>query len=366
MKLIIIEDDFEHYECIEKMLRDPKNGLVLKNESIDIWPKNKKEFDELRNNVNMITSCDEIVSEEAKKYLKENFAGADYAVIDYMLNQDNKLLHGLWLYSVLSLDIKSLIYTSLVATQWEKLQDKIKSDGLSDKIISLQKPNRLSDVCLYEHNIELFIGTIIRHYNIQEKECMGLHSRINGTTEGVESNENFFPLPQTVDYHTPIIEERKINIDKQSVKVFYSYSHIDEKYRNQLEKHLKILERSGIINQWHDRKIDPGYYWESAIDNNLEQANIILFLVSSNFIASDYCWDKEVTRALERHKSGDAIVIPVIISDVMWDIAPFAALQALPKDGKPVDLWPNKNSAWRDVTEGIKIICNKYFKGNLR
>ena len=97
----------------------------------------------------------------------------------------------------------------------------------------------------------------------------------------------------------------------EPIRVFYSYSHTDEALREQLEDHLASLRRSGVIEEWHDRKIGAGTEWEGQIDNNLEQADVILLLISSSFIASDYCIDKEMKRAIERHDAGDARV-PVL------------------------------------------------------
>ena len=138
------------------------------------------------------------------------------------------------------------------------------------------------------------------------------------------------------------------------LSLFYSYSHKDEDLRNQLETHLKLMQRQGVITAWHDRLIGAGEEWKDEIDENLERADLILLLVSSDFIASDYCYDKEMTRALQRHDAGEARVIPVIVRDVNWSKAPFAKLQALPKDGKAVTLWPDRDCAWRNVAEGIE------------
>ena len=121
-----------------------------------------------------------------------------------------------------------------------------------------------------------------------------------------------------------------------------------------MDTHLKILERRKLIASWHDRKILPGDEWAEKIDTNLERAHIILLLVRADFIASDYCYSKEMTRALERHEAGDARVIPIILRDVSWIEAPFAKLQALPKNGRAVDLWSKRDTAWRDVSEGIE------------
>ncbi|CAN5906184.1 hypothetical protein BH20PSE1_BH20PSE1_14280 [soil metagenome] len=138
------------------------------------------------------------------------------------------------------------------------------------------------------------------------------------------------------------------------IHLFYSYSHKDEKLRNQLETHLALLRRQGLIHQWHDRRIGAGQEWAGAIDVNLESAQIILLLVSADFIASDYCYEKEMARAIERHEAGEARVIPVILRAVDWKDAPFAKLQALPKDGKPVTAWADRDAAWLDVAQGIR------------
>ena len=138
------------------------------------------------------------------------------------------------------------------------------------------------------------------------------------------------------------------------LSLFYSYSHKDEDLRNQLETHLKLMQRQEVITAWHDRLIGAGEEWKHEIDENLERADLILLLVSSDFIASDYCYDEEMTRALQRHDAGKARVIPVIVRDVNWSKAPFAKLQALPKDGKAVTLWPDRDCAWRNVAEGIE------------
>lgn len=103
-----------------------------------------------------------------------------------------------------------------------------------------------------------------------------------------------------------------------SVSLFYSYSHRDETLRNELETHLKILERRNLISSWNDRQIEAGDDWKNEIDKNLESADIILLLISADFIASDYCYEKEMKCALERHNNGKAVVIPVILRDANW------------------------------------------------
>ena len=149
-------------------------------------------------------------------------------------------------------------------------------------------------------------------------------------------------------------KERTIEARSKAVRLFYSYAHKDEHLRNELETHLKLMQREGLIDMWHDRRIIAGEEWKDKIDENLERADIILLLVSADFIASNYCWDIEMTRSLERHDAGEARVIPVILRDVNWHSAPFARLQALPKDGRAVTRWPDRDDAWRNVSEGIE------------
>jgi len=147
------------------------------------------------------------------------------------------------------------------------------------------------------------------------------------------------------------------------IDVFVSYSHQDEILRDELAKHLKILERTGVIRSWHDRRIGAGEDWKAAIDNNLEQARIILLLVSSDFINSNYCYDIEMKRALERRDAAEAVVIPIILRRCEWHIAPIAKLQALPKDAKPVTTWADRDEAWTDVTRGIRAVAEELQRG---
>jgi hypothetical protein len=136
--------------------------------------------------------------------------------------------------------------------------------------------------------------------------------------------------------------------------LFFSYSHADEALRDQLETQLAMLKRQGVIETWHDRRIGAGEEWGPAIDHHVETDDIILLLVSPDFLASDYCYEKEMVRALERQDAGEAIVIPVILRACAWHQAPFGKLQAVPKDGKPVTLMPDRDSALLEVAEAVR------------
>jgi hypothetical protein len=139
------------------------------------------------------------------------------------------------------------------------------------------------------------------------------------------------------------------------LSIFVSYSHVDEELKNQFVKHLSPLKKMGLISEWSDRKLMAGDKWAQEISNNLESADIIILLISIDFINSEYCYDIELERALERHEADEAIVVPVILRSCMWQHTPFAKLQALPKDGKAVKLWPDLDDAFANIADGIKI-----------
>ena len=137
-------------------------------------------------------------------------------------------------------------------------------------------------------------------------------------------------------------------------RLFFSYSHRDEELRNELETHLAGLRRQGVIEAWHDRRIVAGSDVHDEISEHLENADIILLLVSPYFIASDYCFDVEMQRAMERHETGAARVIPVILHPSDWHDLPFGRLLATPTDGKPVSKFANQHDAFLDVTKAIR------------
>jgi replicative DNA helicase len=149
---------------------------------------------------------------------------------------------------------------------------------------------------------------------------------------------------------------------KEKVRIFYSYSHKDEDHKTSLETHLSILKRQGLMLDWHDRKIIPGETWEFEIDKFMNDADIIILLISPDFIASDYCYGKELEQAFERYKLGKSYVVPIIIRPVDWMIEPLGKIKALPKDGKPVTTWSNHDEAWLDITKGIRIVIEKVVK----
>ena len=146
----------------------------------------------------------------------------------------------------------------------------------------------------------------------------------------------------------------------ESMEIFFSYAHEDEALRDALEKQLSSLKKQGLIKTWHNRSIVAGADWQRAIDERLNLSNIILLLISPDFIASDYCYSVEMRRALERHESGDARVVPIILRPTDWQSLSVAALAALPGNGIAVTLWENIDAAFLDIARGIRKIVEEF------
>jgi hypothetical protein len=144
--------------------------------------------------------------------------------------------------------------------------------------------------------------------------------------------------------------------EHRPIEILFSYAREDEALRDELEKHLSTLKRSNRIVCWHDRHIRAGDTWSLEISSHLDTADIILLLVSANFLDSNYINAVEVKRALERHKKGEARVIPVILRRVDWTDETFAKLQALPRDADPVTEWPSRDAAFYDIAKEIKKV----------
>jgi CheY-like chemotaxis protein len=150
------------------------------------------------------------------------------------------------------------------------------------------------------------------------------------------------------------------------VTLFYSYAHEDEPLRDELQDHLAILERRGVIRSWHDRAIVPGHDWSREIDSHLRQADLVLLLISKDFIASDYIMGVELGLAMQRQQQGRTTIVPILLRpvDLQPEDAqdmPFVDLlkpQGLPRDLKPVTTWPNRDEAWTSVASGLRATVN--------
>lgn len=144
------------------------------------------------------------------------------------------------------------------------------------------------------------------------------------------------------------------------MKLFISYSHKDESFMEEFEEHLSQLKRNKIISLWHDRKLVAGGDWKGGIDSNLESSDVVILLISPSFLASDYCCEIELAKALEMHDSSQAVVVPIVIRECDWTEGQFSKLQALPKDAKAVNKWEDRDSAWTDAVKGLKRLIEEF------
>lgn len=142
--------------------------------------------------------------------------------------------------------------------------------------------------------------------------------------------------------------------DIVALEVFISYSQKDIRLRNELTKHLSNLRNQGIISDWHEGNITAGTEWKSQILNHLNTAQVILLLISADFMASDFCYSIEMKQAIARHDANQARVIPIILKPADWKGSPFEKLQALPTSNKPISTWKNRDEAFKDVVDGIR------------
>ncbi len=140
---------------------------------------------------------------------------------------------------------------------------------------------------------------------------------------------------------------------KEGIKVFLSYSRKDAALRDELAAHLTALKWQGIFHDWNDEQIETGTDWTKAIASYLDSADIILLLLSPDFLASEHSWD-EARRALKRHELGQAQVIPILLRPIDFLATPFAKLQFSPSDGKPITLWEDKDEAFLSVARDIR------------
>lgn len=143
------------------------------------------------------------------------------------------------------------------------------------------------------------------------------------------------------------------------VEIFFSYAHEDEALMDEVRRQLIVFDRQNIIRKWHDRLIPAGGNWKGQIDIRLRRARIVLLFISPHFFESDYCFDTEMREAMRRHAAGQARVIPVILRPCLWQTAPFAQVQAVPTDGKPITTWSNRDEGCLDAASRIMDVVRE-------
>lgn len=139
------------------------------------------------------------------------------------------------------------------------------------------------------------------------------------------------------------------------VEVFYSFAEADTSYLKQLEHHLSVLRHEGQITGWHKRRIAAGRDWQLELDRHLTTASLILLLISPDFLSSDYQYGVELQRAMQRHDANEARVIPILVRACDWEGTPFSKLQPVPRNGKAITSWRNRDEAYTDVAKEILV-----------
>ena len=166
-----------------------------------------------------------------------------------------------------------------------------------------------------------------------------------------EINDIHFDIPET-------LKKKKFN-------VFLSYDQTDLPLLEEFNKHLSIFRRNEIINTWYDAEILAGQEFDAVATQKLAEADFILLLISASFINNDQCYERELKTALERHKKGDAFVVPILLRACQWEMTSFADLIVLPINQKPIngDFWNSKDDAFNEVARGLKKIIQQCYDG---
>ncbi|BCL35793.1 TIR domain-containing protein [Nostoc sp. MS1] len=172
--------------------------------------------------------------------------------------------------------------------------------------------------------------------------------------EGIE--ENLTPVLLKKTQLPKTVEPLSSQPENRAIKIFFSYDEKDKELQDELAKHLKLMQREGTIQAWHGHDISGGSDKESEIEKHLNSAQIILLLISPDFIFSEELWERDVKRAMERHQAKEARVIPIILRPVDWEKTPFGRLQPLPKNRQPVTTWKNQDEAFAEIAKDIRQV----------
>lgn len=214
------------------------------------------------------------------------------------------------------------------------------------------KANRLRS--FWDHAQDRLVGKVL-HELVEYAEsyrpgipatdaCRSIAARLQPTQLGAEPQMVMPPAQDGV--------ARK-RVTERPIEIFFSYAHEDEALMEVVRLQLVVRERIGEIIKWHDRMISAGDEWRTQIENRIQSAHVILLFMSPHFLASRYCYEVECEIAIRRHREGNAQVIPVVLRACDWTVTPFGELQALPRDGVPINQWPDMDQASLDVARGI-------------
>ena len=224
-----------------------------------------------------------------------------------------------------------------------------------------------------ENFIEYTNGTKEANADIS-RDLMQLNSRLNqlerdsrlglidSKTDILERNRITNALLSLLDEAQKKDVDETSNDSESKLKIFISYSHRDISYKEILDKHLKLLKKSNLIETWDDREILPGQDWESEIQKKFDNSDIVLVLISPNLLASDYCYSEEMYAAIEKHNEGNLIIIPILLEFCFWETTPFANIQFLPRNGKPISSFKNSDEAYSSIVSHLQNLIQHRFQ----
>ncbi len=151
-----------------------------------------------------------------------------------------------------------------------------------------------------------------------------------------------------------------------SVKLFVSYAEKDRQFSEDFNTHLAVLRRAGQLDNWTNNHIMPGANWDDEIKQQLQESDIVVLLVSADFIASDYINDVIVHNSIEQHKKGEIIIIPVIVRPCDFQSLPISKFQALPRNAKPISRWEDQDEAWAEVIDQVRKVVGAIQEGGIQ
>jgi hypothetical protein len=146
------------------------------------------------------------------------------------------------------------------------------------------------------------------------------------------------------------------------LRIFYSYSKQDQELLDRLLSHMRVLERVGLIEEWSNTAIQPGDDRNLTTEKYLRNADIILLLISANFINTDFCYEVELSLALQEHQRGKALVIPIFLRPCSWQDTPIAQLQGLPRNNQSITshpYWSDQDEAFYEIVQELKLLIRK-------
>jgi hypothetical protein len=211
------------------------------------------------------------------------------------------------------------------------------------------------------------IMQLSRYNGLKRNEMMGLLTPTDANLTRNQITYALTSLLEELDGHPALKNRGNGDADPAPIapdirKLFISYAREDRTYVDQLEKHLSSLIRSGHIDSWTDSEIKAGQAWGNTIEDNLRNADLILYMVSADFLNSEFIFKKERPMAEETRKDRGALIVPVIVRPCDWTNEDFAQYQAVPYNEKqrllPISEWSNRDSAYLAVVREIRNIIN--------